>query len=286
MLKSHRIILSLQSFPLLLLLAACQPSSSPVASTKAVSQSTPASASSAQADQDLSRLQALFQQLQQLGQFDQEKIESLLIQHNKKQPQVASDQQDNPDWVLYDKGAWVLSLEQVGETSYTLLLRKVEEAHSAGVDEGEDALQTLIFNRQTMRLMRAVQGKLENWQTDGLQVVAGQKESCLGVSIPDSFEVIDLQQGAKTVLTQALQQNAAETSLYTVEVKSPKQLAFITTSDQAYTGKPEHIQRCDVGDWMDKLETTYLVNCDTGSACKVTKTIKRYAGCQAIGACD
>ncbi len=286
MLKSPRLIPVLLTTMTLLGLAACQPEPASSAAASAGNQAPTDLPKIAQANSDLIRLQPVFQQLLQLKNFDEEKIEAILNSHNQKQTQVASDQQENPDWVLYDAGAWVLSLEQIGESSFTVLLRKVEQAHSAGVDAGVDQLQTLIFKRQTLQLMRVVDGKLENWQTDGLQIVGGNKESCLGVRTPTSFTVLDLKQGAKTILTQALEQRSDETSMYQVNVKSPQQLAFITTSDQPYSGKPEHAKTCDVGDWVDKLETSYTINCEADINCKVSKSVKHFAGCQLIGGCD
>lgn len=265
-------------------LLACQPDSTATSPTSA--KSGAAAVASVKAELDLSPLQSSLQQIAQLGSFDEDQLEELLAQHNKKQPQVASDQQDNPDWVLYDVGAQVLSLEQVGDTSFTVLWRKVVEAHSAGVDVGSDELFTLIFNKQTRELQRAIAGKLENWHTDGLQIVAGQRETCLGVNVPQQFSVIDLKQAGKTILSQSLDAKQSEASLYRVEVKSRGQLDFITTSDQKYTGKAELTKTCDVGDWMDKLETTYSVTCDEQQVCKISKQTKRFAGCQEIGSCD
>ncbi len=266
-------------------LLACQPQSGP--SPSSASSASPALSATKPADlPDLSKVQSVLTQIKKLSNFDEEQIETILLQHNQQQAQIASDQQASPDWVLYDVGAQVLSLEQVGETGFTLLLRRVLEAHSAGVDTGNDQLTTLIFDKRSLRLLRAVEGKLENWQTDGLQIVAGKQESCLGVAVPDHFSVIDLKQGAKTLLTQVLEKQHDETALYRVEVKGPRQLDFITTSDQPYSGKASQAKSCDVGDWVDKNETTYTVQCNEQSVCTVSKQLKRYAGCQEIGSCD
>lgn len=266
-------------------LPACQPE------TATSSSQTPAKLSSPEVSQttselDLSKVRSVLQQIASLPDFDEDQLEKILSQHNRKQAQVAADQQENPDWVLYDVGAEVLSLEQVGETSFTVLLRQVVEAHSAGVDTGSDELFTLIFNKQTRKLQRSLAGKLENWQTDGLQIVAGRHETCLGVNVPAAFSIIDLKQGGKALLTQSLAGKQGDAALYRVEVKGPQQFDFITTSDQAYSGKAEQAKTCDVGDWMDKLETTYSVICDEQQSCKISQHLKRYAGCQEIGSCD
>lgn len=180
-------------------------------------------------------------------------------------------------------GVVQIEFEDLGE-HVLLQLREVLTAHSDDIDGGLDQFRSVFFNKSDMKLLTDIATKSQAIPGTGMRIAIGSQQSCMGDSPGDGYAIFDLKQNGKTYLNEKFQDQ-----VQSFEVKPVKTgtIQLLTRSETDFKGKEKDIQQCEIGSWVDVLETTYTISCDTRlGKCTSQKKQKTYPACSAVGACD
>ncbi|MFZ6680596.1 hypothetical protein [Undibacterium sp. Tian12W] len=180
-------------------------------------------------------------------------------------------------------GVVQIELEDLGE-HVLLQLREVLTAHSDDVDGGTDQFRSVFFNKSDMALLTDIPTKSQPMPDTSMRIAIGSQQSCMGESAGDGYAIFDLKQKGKTYLNEKFQDQVQGFEVKPVKTGT---IQLLTRSEADFQGKEEDAKQCEIGSWVDVLETTYTIHCDAKSGkCTSQKKQKTYQACSAVGACD
>ncbi|MBI1771034.1 MAG: hypothetical protein HYR68_01460 [Burkholderiales bacterium] len=180
-------------------------------------------------------------------------------------------------------GVIQIEFEDLGE-HFLLQLREVLTAHSDDVDGGTDQFRSVFFNKSDMTLLTDIPTKSQSMPDTSLRIAIGSQQTCMGDSAGEAYAIFDLKQKGKTYLKEKFQDQVQGFEIKPVKTGT---IQLLTRSETDFKGKEKDAQQCEIGSWVDVLETTYTISCDSGlGKCTSQKKQKTYPACSAVGACD
>ncbi|MFZ6775602.1 hypothetical protein ACO0LD_02135 [Undibacterium sp. Ji83W] len=180
-------------------------------------------------------------------------------------------------------GVTQIEFEDLGE-QVLLQLREVLTAHSDDIDGGTDQFRSVFFNKSDMALLTDIPTKSQSMPDTSLRIAIGSQQSCMGDSAGEGYAIFDLKQKGKTYLKEKFQDQVQGFEVKPVKTGT---IQLLTRSETDFKGKEKDVQQCEIGSWVDVLETTYTISCDSRlGKCASQKKQKTYPACSAVGACD
>jgi hypothetical protein len=180
-------------------------------------------------------------------------------------------------------GVIQIEFEDLGE-HVLLQIREVLTAHSDDIDGGTDQFRSVFFNKSDMSLLTDIPTKSQAMPGTSMRIAIGSQQSCMGDSAGEGFAIFDLKQKAKTYLDEKFQDQVQGFEVTPVKTGA---IQLLTHSETDFKGNTKDAQHCEIGSWVDVLETTYTISCDAKDGkCTSQKKQKTYQACSAVGSCD
>ena len=180
-------------------------------------------------------------------------------------------------------GVIQIEFEDLGE-HVLLQIREVLTAHSDDIDGGTDQFRSVFFNKSDMSLLTDIPTKSHAVPGTSMRIAIGNQQSCMGDSAGEGFAIFDLKQKGKTYLDEKFQDQVQGFEIKPVKTGT---IQLLTRSETEFKGNAKDAQQCEIGSWVDVLETTYTISCDARAGkCASQKEQKTYQACSAVGNCD
>ncbi|MFZ6870600.1 hypothetical protein ACO0LF_00845 [Undibacterium sp. Di27W] len=215
--------------------------------------------------------------------YDEQALRKSIDEFNARQLKSHGVEKAGEDLPPLPEGVVQLEFEDLGE-HVLLQLREVRTAHSDDIDAGVDQFRSVFFAKSDMKKLTEIASRSQALPETSMRIAIGSQQSCLGEAPGDGYAIFDLKQNAKTYLAEKFQDQAQS---FEVKPVKPGTIQLLTRSESDFKGNKKDAQQCEVGSWVDVLETTYTINCDAKAGkCTTQKKQRTFPACSAIGACD
>ena len=229
------------------------------------------------ADSFMASLQA------KMKSYDEAVLRKWIDEFNTRQLTLHGVVKADEDLPPLPAGVVQIEFEDLGE-QVLLQLREVLTAHSDDIDGGVDQFRSVFFNKSDMKLLADIATKSQAMPGTSMRIAIGSQQSCMGDAAGEGYAIFDLKQNGKTYLSEKFQDQVQS---FEVRPVKPGTIQLLTHSETDFKGKEKDMQQCEIGSWVDVLETTYTISCDARlGKCTSQKKQKTYPACSAVGACD
>ena len=214
-----------------------------------------------------------------LPQFDEDKLQKLVLAYNTRQLKKFKLNPDNPGALPADFSE--LNLGVMGDY-FALNFKKVEKAHTDGIDDGEDSYVVVFFSKATLARAAYFDGPAYAFPDASMQLAVPTRSTCIGEVPTGRIAVHDLS-NSKSLFRGELP--AGTLSIDVEPSKTPHTLVYKAMSEVVHD---EPGRTCEVGLWAHKTQTVVELACDrTAQKCVSRQvSVQRSQGCQSIGGCD
>lgn len=191
------------------------------------------------------------------------------------------------DYRLPPAGHHAVALKDMGDL-FVLQFMVTTKGHTDGIDGGEDAYRSLVFDKKTLRQLGDFDGELLGDAPGTLRVVIPAKETCAGHRSGETYSVVDVSRD-KTYFSDSLPQNPRDVAVSAADGNPPNiqrfTIGLTSIGDSTEQGKDD---QCEASYWVRFTDISIDLACDLRKGtCKQQKTEGRsYEGCMPIGACD
>lgn len=210
--------------------------------------------------------------------YDETRLQQLVDDFNRRQQE--SFGQNAMDWAPPTVGYTQFAIADFGDY-FVLDQKRVERAHSAGVDDGVDGHTAIFFAKASVREIVRREGPAYPFANRNLVLLAPATDSCMGDLVPGTaIAVFDLRLG-KDVFRAELPPGTI--SLNGVGSHSVNAIHFTMVDETPIAG-----DGCEVGGRVLRRSSNVEVRCqpETGP-CRMTRKIRSVVqDCESIGSCD
>ncbi|MES2036339.1 MAG: hypothetical protein V4495_00755 [Pseudomonadota bacterium] len=229
------------------------------------------------ADSFIANLQA------KMKTYDETVLRKWIDEFNAQQLKLHGVAKAGEDLPPLPVGVTQIEFEDLGE-HVLLQLREVLTAHSDDIDGGMDQFRSVFFNKSDMKLLTDITTKSQAMPGTSMRIAIGSQQSCMGDSAGEGYAIFDLKQKGKTYIEEKFQDQVQGFEVKPVKTGT---IQLLTRSETDFKGKEKDAQQCEIGSWVDVLETTYTISCDARlGKCTSQKKQKTYPACSVVGACD
>lgn len=218
--------------------------------------------------------------------YDEAALRKLIDEFNVRQLKSYGIERAGEDLPPLPQGVVQIEFEDLGE-HVSLQLREVLTAHSNDIDTGVDQFRSVFFAKSDMKKLADIDSKSQALPDTSMRIAVGKQQSCMGDAPGDGYTIFDLKQNGKAYLAEKFQDQAQSFEVKPVKPVKPGTIQLLTRSESDFKGKEKDAQQCEIGSWVDVLETTYTISCDAKAGkCTTQKKQKTFPACSAVGACD
>lgn len=220
---------------------------------------------------------------EKMKSYDETVLRKWIEEFNAQQLKSHGVAKAGEDLAPLPAGVTQIEFEDLGE-HVLLQLREVLTAHSDDIDGGTDQFRSVFFDKSDMTLLADIPTKSQSMPDTSMRIAIGSQQSCMGDAAGEGYAIFDLKQNGKTYFSEKFQDQVQS---FEVRPVKPGTIQLLTHSETDFKGKEKDMQQCEIGSWVDVLETTYIISCDARlGKCASQKKQKTYPACSAVGACD
>ena len=218
-----------------------------------------------------------------LKAYDELSLRQLVDAFNARQLQLHGIEEGGEDLPPLPEGVVQIDFEDLGE-HVVLHLREVLTAHSKDIDAGVDQFRSVFLRKGDMKKLTDIASRSHAIPDTSMRIAIGSQQSCMGDAPGDGYAIFDLKQNGKIYLAEKFQDQAQS---FEIKHVNPGIIQLTTHSETAFKGKEKDSQQCEIGGWVDVLETSYTISCDAKAGkCTSQKKQRSFAACSDAGACD